>query len=183
MDQDEALQSLELARQAAAQTRRAIARSGTGYFFVIWGAVWFLGFLASQLLGDRAGYVWAVLDTLGAVASVVVGVRAARRVRTAHGWRMGLFWLILLIYGGLQLWIVWPLPGDRYMMFITLLVSFGYALFGMWVSPHLMVAGIGMAALAVLGWLLLPAYIGYWMAILGGGGMMAFGTYVLLRWK
>ena len=183
MDQEEALQSLELVRQAAAQTRQAIARSGTGYFFIIWGAVWFLGFLASQLLGERSGYVWFGLDALGGVASAVVGVRAARRVRTTHGRRMGLFWLIVLVYGGLQLWIVSPLSGDRFMMFITLLVSFGYALFGLWVSPHLLGAGIGTAALAVLGWLLLPGYIGYWMAFLGGGGMIAFGAYILLRWK
>lgn len=40
-----------------------------------------------------------------------------------------------------------------------------------------------MAALAVLGWLFLPAYMGYWMAFLGGGGMIAFGAYILLRWK
>jgi hypothetical protein len=35
----------------------------------------------------------------------------------------------------------------------------------------------------VLGWLLIPAYLGYWLALVGGGGLIAAGLYVLKAWK
>ena len=50
MDEHEARQSLELIDQAMDQTRRAIARGGSGYFFIIWGIVWLFGFLGNELL-------------------------------------------------------------------------------------------------------------------------------------
>ena len=183
MDPEEARQSLEVVRQAMNQTRQAMARSGTGYLFIIWGAVWFLGFLGSQLLGTAAGYSLLALDVLGGMATVVVVVRSARRFRSQTGWRMGAFWLLLMAYGGILLWVIWPLSGDRFMLFITVLVALGYALVGLLFSPQLLCAGLGVTVLAILGWLLLPVYLGYWMAILGGGGIIGLGVFILRAWK
>jgi hypothetical protein len=179
MEPEEARLSLEVVRQAMNLTRQAMARSTTGYFFIIWGAVWFFGFLGSQLLGANAGYFWFALDILGAAASAVVVVRAARRFRSQVGWQMGAFWLLLMAYGGILLWVAWPLSGDRFMLFITVLVALGYALVGLLFSPHLLYAGLGLTILAVLGWRFLPAYLGYWMAFLGGGGITGMGIFIL----
>ena len=180
MEANEAQIALDQIRSAADQTRRAVARSGTGWIFVIWGTVWFTGYLGSQFLpGPAAGVLWLVLDSLGGVATAIVGVRAGRRVRTANGWRVAGLWLALMAYVGLLVWIAWPMPPDRTILFITVAVSFGYVSVGLWLSPVLLWAGLSLTVLALLGWWLVPAYLGYWIAFLGGGGLIGLGVYIL----
>lgn len=184
MEANEAQLALDQIRMATEQTRRAIARSGTGWIFVIWGCVWFAGYLGSQLLGDaRSGLLWLVLDTLGGVGTAIVGIRTGRRVRVGYGWRVAGLWLALMTYVGLLVWIAWPMPPDRLVVFITVAISFGYVFVGLWLSTVLLWAGVGLTALALLGWLLVPAYLGYWIAFLGGGGLIGLGVYILRAWK
>jgi hypothetical protein len=175
----EAAESLEIIRQARVQTRQAIARSGTGYFFIIWGLVWLLGYLGNQLLGANAGYLWLVLDTFGAVATVLVALRLARRVRGPHGWRMGLVWLAIIGYGVLFFWVVRPSSAERAIVFASLFIAFAYVLVGLWTSPPLTYLGLGLTGLTLVGWFLFPAYLGYWLAFVGGGGMVAVGLLML----
>jgi len=184
MEADEAQIALDQIRLAAEQTRRAVARSGTGWIFVIWGCVWFVGYLGSQLLGGaRSGVLWLVLDLLGGIATAIVGMRTGHRVRTAYGWRVAGLWLALVAYIGLLVWIAWPMPPERTVVFVTVAISFGYVFVGLWLSPVLLWTGLALTALAILGWLLMPAYLGYWIAFLGGGGLVGLGIYILRAWK
>jgi hypothetical protein len=96
---------------------------------------------------------------------------------------MGAFWMLLLANGGLLMWIAWPMAEERFLMFATILISMGYSLIGLWMSPMLALLGVAISILAVIGWLLIPAYLGYWLALVGGGGLIAAGLYVLRAWK
>jgi hypothetical protein len=184
MDPLEAKESLELIKDASQASRQAIARAGTGYLFIIWGIVWLVGYLGSQLLpGASSGYLWLGLDTLGIVGSVIAILRQGRRVRSEQTWRLGAFWILLLLNGSLMMWVVWPLSSERYILFVTLLVSMGYSLIGLWISTPLAVIGTAISLLAIIGWLLVPSLLGYWLAIVGGGGLIAAGIYVLKAWK
>jgi hypothetical protein len=184
MEAEEAQLALEQIRLATEQARRAVARSGTGWIFIIWGCVWFVGYLGSQFLaGPASGLLWLVLDTLGGIATAIVGVRSSRRVRTGYGWRVAGLWLALMAYVSLLVWIAWPMPPDRMVLFITVAISFGYVFVGLWLSPVLLWTGLSLTALAILGWLLVPAYLGYWIAFLGGGGLIGLGIYILRAWK
>jgi hypothetical protein len=184
MEPVEAKESLELIKDASRASRQAIARAGTGYLFIVWGVVWLVGYLGSQLLpGPASGYLWLVLDTIGIVGSVIAILRHGRRVRSEQTWRLGAFWILLLLHGSLMMWVVWPLSSERYILFVTLLVSMGYSLIGLWISMPLAVIGMAISILAIIGWLLIPALLGYWLAIVGGGGLIAAGIYVLKAWK
>ena len=184
MEPNEAHESLSLIEEASQASRQAIARSGTGHFFIIWGIVWLVGYLGNQLIeGPAQGYLWLGLDTFGILGSIYAIVRLSRRFRTRQSWRMGAFWLLLLANCGLLMWIAWPLTEERYLMFATILISMGYSLIGLWMSPFLALIGVGISILAVIGWLLIPAYLGYWLALVGGGGLIAAGLYVLRAWK
>jgi hypothetical protein len=184
MEPLDARESLNLIKDASRASRQAIARAGTGYLFIIWGVVWLVGYLGSQLLpGSTSGYLWLVLDTFGIVGTVIAILRQGRRVRSEQGWRLGAFWVLLMLHGGLLMWVVWPITGERYLLFATLLVSMGYSLIGLWISTPLAVIGITISFLAIIGWLLVPALLGYWLALVGGGGLIAAGIYVLKAWK
>jgi len=179
MDRTEAHESLEIARQAMELTRQAVARAGSGYILIIWGIVWLVGFLGSQFLGDVQGYLWLVVDVFGIVGTAVVILKSSRQVRSTHGKRIGIFWLMLFVYGVLISLIAGPIHDDRYLLFITILVSFGYVVMGLWFSPPLLYIGLGITALAMVGWQLIPTYLGVWLALVGGGGLIASGIYIL----
>jgi hypothetical protein len=184
MEPFDASQSLAVIHQARNETRKALARAGTGYFFIIWGIVWLFGFLGSQILpGPLSGYLWLALDTFGVVGSIIAGIRYSQRVRSSGAWRVIVFWLLLTVQGGILMWITWPLDSQQYLMFVTILIAMGYGLLGIWINLPLAIIGVSISALAVMGWLLIPAYLGYWLALVGGGGLIGAGLYVLKAWK
>jgi len=57
-----------------------------------------------------------------------------------------------------------------------------------WVAMGLLLSfvsvwwGLALTVLALIGYFLLPDIFYLWMAILGGGGMIALGLYIRLRW-
>lgn len=184
IDRQEAAESLRIVREAMDHTKKALARSGTGYFFIIWGAVWLLGFLGTEWLTPAlSGRLWFTLDALAGVASVGVVARLARRIRSPLGWRLGAFWLALMAYGALQLLIFWPVDTLKMTLFVTLLVAFGYVGIGVWFSGLLAGTGVAITVLAIVAWLLAPAYFNFIIAFLGGGGMIGVGAYLLSGWR
>ena len=181
---EEALASIQVMMQ---KTRRAISNSGAYKFLLIWGVVWFFGFLGSQFLPvEVASKVWIALDILGGLVSAVVGIRMNRGVRTSSsgtsGKRIGVFWLLLFGYCFAAITIAMPLDGKQFAMFIILFAMMGWIAMGLLLSFASVWWGLGLTILALLGYFLLPEVFYLWMAILGGGGMIALGLYIRFRW-
>ncbi len=185
MEHDNALNDLRVIRQVMEQTRRSIAIGGGGYFMIIWGVVWLVGFLGSQFLtGPAQGWLWLAADALGVIATLVVGYRLGNRMRVRPGWRLGVFWLALIVYGFLWGWLLQPPDGMRGALFIVTVAMFGYVVMGIWLSSRVIAwVGIGVTVLALAGYFLLPAYFAAWMALLGGGTLIGSGIYISRRWR
>ena len=169
------------------KARRTISSSGAYLFLIVWGPVWLLGFLGQQFLSQEvASKAWMILDILGGVLSVVLGVRLGRGVRrsssTASGWRIAAFWLLLFLYSFAAVTIAWPLDGKQFAMFIILFVGVGWLAMGLLLDSASVWWGLALTALALIGYFLLPGIFYLWMAILGGGGMIALGLYIRSRW-
>jgi hypothetical protein len=67
-------------------------------------------------------------------------------------------------------------------MFIILFVMVGWLAMGLLLSFTSIWPGVIITALALVGYFLLPGIFNLWMAILGGGGMIALGLYIRSRW-
>jgi hypothetical protein len=181
---EEALNAIQTMMQ---KTRRAISSSGAYKFMILWGFIWLLGFLNSQFLPNKiVGFVWMGLDILGGILSAVIGVRMNRAVRTStssiSGKRIAFFWLLLFIYCVIALAITWPLDGKQLAMFIILFITIGWVAMGLLLSFVSAWWGLALLALSLIGYFLLPGIFYLWMAFLGGGGMIALGVYIRLRW-
>lgn len=181
---EEALAAIQAMMQ---KTRRAISSSGAYLFLIVWGVIWLLGFLGSQFLPQPfAGYSWMVLDVLGGIISAILGIRMGRGVRSssssASGKRIGLFWLLLFLYCAAAIAVAWPSGGKQASMFIILFVMIGWLAMGLLLSFTSIWPGLIITALALIGYFLLPGIFYLWMAVLGGGGMIALGLYIRLRW-
>jgi hypothetical protein len=169
------------------KTRRAISSSGAYLFLIVWGVVWLLGFTSSQFLtGSTVGYIWAALDTLGGILSAIIGIRMKKGVRspssTLSGKRIGLFWLLLWLYCSAAIAIIWPPDVKQLAMLIILFVMVGWIAMSLLLSMMSTWWGLAFTALALVGYFLLPNFFFLWMAVLGGGGMIALGLHIRSRW-
>jgi hypothetical protein len=183
----EAEEALAAIQAVMHKTRRSIANSGAYLFLIVWGAIWLIGFLGSQFLTlETAGNAWMVLDIFGGILSAVIGIRMGRGVRrtsaTTSGKRIGLFWMILFVYCIAAIAVAWPTDGKQLAMFIILFVTVGWVAMGLLLSFVSVWWGLALTVLALIGYFLLPDIFYLWMAILGGGGMIALGLYIRLRW-
>ena len=181
---EEALAAIQIMIQ---KTRRSIASSGAYVFLIVWGAVWLLGFLGSQFLPGRiASYSWMVLDILGGIVSVSIGIRVGRGVRkssaTTSGQRIAWFWLLLCLYCAAAIGVAWPANGKQLAMLIILFAMVGWVAMGLLLSFASVWWGLSLTVLALVSYFLLPDIFYLLMSILGGGGMIILGFYIRSRW-
>ncbi len=188
---EEAEQSLKIIQEIAKKTRRTIANSGAYWFPIIWGIVWMLGFGGSHFLSqlkqeDAIGLLWCILGVLGSLLSILVGSRMNTGIRRAGaisiGGRILAFWLLLLLYAFLAIMVAQPVDGPQISMLMVLFTMVGWFAMGLLLSLGLTWPALLITALALIGYFFLPDIYGLWMAILGGGGMIALGLYIRSRW-
>jgi len=183
----EAQEALAAIQAVAKRTRRSIAGSGAHVTLIATGIVWLVGFACTQFLsGAIVAYVWIGLSILGGGLGALLGIRAGRRVRspatapTAR--RVGLFWLLLVLYGGAAVAVARPTDGKQVTMLVILFVMVGQLAMGLLFSFSTTWWALPVTALALAGYWLLPGLFYLWMAVLGGGGMIALGLYIRARW-
>jgi len=183
----EAEQALEAIQAMVRKTQKAISTSGAYNFLILWGFVWLVGFLSSHFVtGNLVGYIWMGLDILGGLGSVVLGIRLSRKVRShsglASGKRIGWFWLLLFAYCVALILVASPVDGKQVAMIIVLFVMIGWVAMGLLLSVASIRWSLGITALALIGYFLLPDFFFLWMAVLGGGGMIGLGFYIRSSW-
>ena len=183
----DAEQALVAIQTMAQKTRHSIAGSGTYVTLIATGIVWLVGFTCQQFLPQEiAGYIWIVLSILGTVLGGVLGLRVGRRVRSPAtaptAKRIGLFWLLLILYGVAAILIARPTDGRKVTVLIVLFIMIGQLAMGLLFSFSSVWWALPVTALALVGYFLLPGIFYLCMGILGGGGMIVLGLYIRLRW-
>lgn len=184
---DEAAEALAAIQAVTKKTRQSIARSGASIFLIVTGIVWLVGFLATQFLsGEIVAYIWIGISLLGTALSIPLGMRLGPRVRgpktDVSVKRASLFWLLLVFYGIAAIAVARPTDGKQITMLIILFIMIGQLSMGLLLSFSSTWWALPITALALVGYFLLPGIFYLWMAVLVGGGMIALGLYIRLRW-
>jgi len=184
---NEAEEDLRAIQRMTQKTRRSIASSGAYIFLMVTGIIWLVGFLATQFLsGNIVAYIWIGMSLLGSALSIPLGKRMGKRVRSpavsASTKRAITFWLLLVCYGMATIAIARPTDGKQVTMLIILFIMIGQLSMGLLVSFASVWWALPITALALTGYFLLPGYFYLWMGVLVGGGMIALGAYIRLRW-
>ena len=184
---NEAEETLAAIQVMAQKIRRSIASGGTSITLIVTGIVWLVGFLATQFLnGAIVAYIWGGMSILGSLVGVLLGTRLGKRVRSTSfnvtARRAITFWLLLILYGITIILLARPMDGKLATLFIILFIMIGQLSMGMLISFSSVWWALPISALALIGYLLLPGIFYLWMAILGGGGMIALGLHIRYRW-
>jgi len=184
---DEAEEALAAIQTIAQKTRQSLSSGGTYITLIVTGVVWLVGFTCTQFLsGQVVGYIWTGLSIVGGLTGAVMGLRMGKRVRspltTQTMKRVVLFWLFVVIYGATIIGITRPGDGKQAVLFVVLFIMLGQLAMGMLFSFSTVWWALPVSALALVGYFFLPGIFYLWMAILGGGGMIALGLYIRFRW-
>ena len=179
----EAEQALAAIEVMATKTRQSIANSGTYATLIATGIVWLIGFTCQQFLPeDVAGTIWIVLSVLGTVLGFRLGGRIRSPATAPTAKRIGIFWLLLILYGVAAIIIAGPTDGKKVTVLIVLFIMIGQLAMGLLFSFSSVWWALPITALALVGYFWLPGVFYLWMAILGGGGMIVLGLYIRARW-
>ena len=123
---------------------------------------------------------------MAALLGAFMGTRLGRRVRgpstVFYAKRISLFWLLLIFYGAATIAIARPADGKQLTMLVILFIMIGQMSMGLLFSFSSTWWALPITALALVGYFLLPGFFYLWMAVLGGGGMIALGLYIRSRW-
>jgi hypothetical protein len=181
---EEALAAIEAVAQ---KTRRSIASGGTHVSLIVTGLIWLTGFLSAQFLsGEIVAYIWIGVSALGGTLATIINIRLSKRVHSPSAGpmarRIGLIWLLLAVYCVAAIAVASPVDGKQLTVFIVLFVMLGYLANGLLLSFSPIWPGLTIIALMLIAYFLLPGIFYLWMAILGGGGMIALGLYIRARW-
>ena len=155
---EEALTAIDV---VARRTRRSIAGGGTAITLIVTGIVWLVGFTCTQFLaGNVVAFIWTGLSVLGGVAGTILGIRRGRRVRSPSTGpmvkRVGLFWLLLVVYGAAAIAVARPTDGKQASMLVILFILLGHLAIGLLFSYASIWWALPVTALALAGYYLLP---------------------------
>lgn len=184
---NEAEEALAEIQSIEKKTRHSLASGGTYITLIVSGIVWLFGFLATHFLsGDVVGYIWLVSSVLGGILGTVLGFRLSRHIRNPSAVpmakRIGFFWVLLILYCIATIAVAQPTDGRQVAMFVIMFVMIGQLSMGPVISFSSVWWALPITVLALVGYFLLPDFFYVWMAVLGGGGMIALGLYIRLRW-
>jgi hypothetical protein len=164
----------------------------TGYqhaapHFWLWGVIWFIGYSATGLQPQYAGETWLTLNLIGFMVSAwlaranavrVSGSDARSRNAAAIPARQVLFiGLAFALFIAATFSLFNPTP-IQFAAFPALLVGFVYTLVGIWGGARWLVAGISLSVLTMVGYQYVPQYFMQWMAVFGGGTLIASGFWM-----
>jgi hypothetical protein len=184
MDSRDASNDLKIIREIMDRTRRMDAGEG-GWFMILWGIIWLLGFSGTQFApGPAVGWIWLVLNTIGLGITLWLAIRFSRNtVRSSTGRVIFLWWASLLVFDGLVAWLFGFEPGPDVALLIVLTIGLGYVLFGLFAHWMISLVGALIAALAAGATVLMPNYLFLSIAIIGGGLLLGTGVWFVRQGK
>ncbi len=184
VSRDDAQEALESIQQVTKRTKRIIASGNAPYYMILWGIIWFLGFLSDFFIdGMTGGWIWLGLVNVGMFFSLLIGFRARSKVRIPGSGRFAFLPITIIGYAFLVIWISQPMSGEQVSVIVVLFAMLGYIIMGILVEPVAIWVGMITTVLALIGYFLLLTYYNLWMAFLSGGTLVAGGCYILRKWK
>jgi hypothetical protein len=143
---------------------------------IIWGVVWAVAYAMSYLAPPWANTVWLIGVPLGVAGDIIVswGVASAGKRAVAMAQLATIFMVVLVGTAA----VMQPQDPRQMAAFVPLLVAAGYGIMGVMGAPRMLIIASVIAALTLVGFFALGALFLPWMAVVGGGGLIAGGLWL-----
>lgn len=203
VSREDAGQSLEDISRVETSARRVALYKGPDALYMVWGAVWIVGFTLQHFFTGRHRhfgpvqipadcFVWWPLVLVGIIATFAL-FRRRVAVRSEGGWRVGALWGVMFAYFYLNMFLILPLVDQhalqspegmrRFTAGIAIVPMVVYILMGLMGTGNYMIwLGSAVIAATIAGLLAVPSFFYLWMAALGGGALLVTGLVTRRRW-
>ncbi|MGO8916740.1 MAG: hypothetical protein ACLQJR_12610 [Stellaceae bacterium] len=180
IDPKDAAASLSDIESVERRTHQAITYEHSSRQFLLWGGLVVCGYLFTFFQPERAYVGWVIVTALGLGGSFALRrwgpLTHSRDSRL--GRRLGYGQLVLVGFGLILLWLLWPIDPRQQSAFWPTLVMFCYVLAGLWLGTFFIVVGTSVTALIVIGYAWAGAWYPLWLAASVGGGLIASGLWL-----
>lgn len=176
ISQQDAVAALRDVELTQARTRDASAYLIGSRHLFLWGAIWIVGYTLMGLLAPRTwGLVWLVLDVAGVGGALLLkrGTGQGGDFAKWFGAFVAIFLFIVATYV-----VMGPFHAAQYQMYPILVVALIYALVGTWRLPRYVWIGAAIFVLAMIGFVFLKPWLPFWLAFVGGGGLIVGGLWL-----
>jgi hypothetical protein len=143
------------------------------------GMLVFAGNLANWARPRYGGYVWISVNALNVVGCAVISTFGYPRsgIRTFDV-RMLIAFLLFFAFGFLCTTVLGHFTPRQMGTFWPIYFMLLYIIAGLWVGQAFVVIGLGISALALVGYFLIGDWFDLWMAFVDGGGLMLGGLWM-----
>ena len=154
-----------------------------GPILMLWGLIWAVAYVGMGVLPPGLWvWVWVPLDLVGVGASVMMTGRAYGKgsgdARQAGAWRALAGSLAIAAFATAVCFVFRVNAPQPYFAFPGLLLGLIYATIGIWRMTRYFWIGAAMFAATLIGFFWFPAWLPFWMAATGGGGLMLGGLWL-----
>jgi hypothetical protein len=174
---NEAADALRDIESAGRRSGQAFGYRYSGRHFMLWGAVWMVGYAGNDLLPRLAGPLWLAALVAGAVGSALLSRSGPKGTRKSAWQSVGLVAIIALFITATYA-VMWPVSTAQQAAFVPLLAAAAYSAVGLWTGARWIVAGVALAVLTLGGFFLIHSHYSLYMAAVGGGGLILAGLWM-----
>lgn len=168
----DALAALNDVEAADARARASQANRAGAPYLLLWGAIWVVGYVLTGLLpGNLINPMWMVLGLGGGVASMLMPRRAGGKAGLA-------VFLAIAAFVAATFWVMRPTEPAQITVFPPMIVALVYMLMGSVRQTRLMWVGAALFVLTMIGYAFLKPVLPFWLAAVGGGGLILGGLWM-----
>jgi len=175
---DEAASALKDASAAAGRANAAYGyRLASGYL-ILWGLVWTVANVATQLSPRLGGFVWLGGVIVGVLGSVAVGLRKPAQGLPGRAWKSLLIAAAIVGFSWGSTLISPPQSFGQGEAVACMAVGAIYIAMGAGAGLRISAVGAAIIAATLAGWFFAREYFCLWMAVSGGGGLILGGLWL-----
>jgi hypothetical protein len=172
----EAEASLAEIEQTSRLSRKLSSQVGPP-LLILWGIIWMAGFSVQQFEPRFSNLAWGILDLGGGLLTWGIARRKSV-VKSPHHTRTFAALLILFAYAFLWAWLLAPFNRSHLGAYIVAVVMCAYVMGGLWLGRFFIYLGLGVTLVVIIGALWIQHFESLWLALAGGGALVATGAYL-----
>jgi hypothetical protein len=188
VSRDEATAALDHVEIAGERVRTWRWYAEASSYLVIWGCVWLVGNVATDLDARWGNIAWSVGLAFGLAATLSLTIRNARRWQRsfpasrsegrAVGRRAAFIGTAIMLWFPTLSLLAGPFEPRQGNALISITWAFIYMAMGAFVGWRLFAIGLVTAAAIVCGYLFVQQHFFLWMGLVGGGSLIVGGLWL-----
>ena len=157
-------------------------------FLILWGAIWLVANVVSDLAPRWGGRIWIAGTVLGFALTLYWTIRNSLAWKQRYpqtplenkelGRRFSMLGATLMMFFPAMMAIIGPLSSRQGNALLSLVWAFVYMAAGAFVGWRLFAIGAFAAAAILFGFLFVHEHYGLWMGVFGGGALIAGGLWL-----